>query len=365
MRRTLINSMLLLSEKDVRKCLNMKDCLEVNRQALVSLATGQARVPTRIGLEFNSLDSTADGGDGKGATDWTLFKPAAFDEPSAGPDGQPVTKLMGMKLASIRAQNPAAGLPTVPASILSLNPETGLVDAVVAATYLTGARTAAGSALATALVRPDCQHLVVFGAGLQAELHIHAISTAIGRPIPVTTIINRTAARAEQLRDKLPKEWTSQVNIVVSNPDDPLPVVEALSTASVVVTATNAATPIFAGSVVLPPGCHINGIGSYTPDMQEVPARAVDRCRVLIDTQEAREVGDLKNLAHQHPVSLLGTALQDPDHWLQHYREGMSMLDCSFYKAVGTAIQDVFTADMVVKRARELGIGTEVDMTEE
>jgi ornithine cyclodeaminase/alanine dehydrogenase-like protein (mu-crystallin family) len=41
------------------------------------------------------------------------------------------------------------------------------------------------------------------------------------------------------------------------------------------------------------------------------------------------------------------------------------MLDCSFYKAVGTAIQDVFTADMVVKRARELGIGTEVDMTED
>lgn len=44
------------------------------------------------------------------------------------------------------------------------------------ATYLTGLRTAAGSAVATELfAKPRPKNLVVFGAGLQAELHIRAL----------------------------------------------------------------------------------------------------------------------------------------------------------------------------------------------
>jgi ornithine cyclodeaminase len=148
------------------------------------------------------------------------------------------------------------------------------------------------------------------------------------------------------------------------NNDDPLEITETLSTADCIVTATNTNTPIFEGSSMLPSGCHINGIGSYTPEMQEVPVRVVDRCNILIDTPEARNVGDLKNIAPQHPVTLLGDALRDPEHWLAHHREKAPMFDCSFYKAVGTAIQDVVTADMVVKRARELGVGTNIDMGE-
>jgi ornithine cyclodeaminase len=148
------------------------------------------------------------------------------------------------------------------------------------------------------------------------------------------------------------------------NNDDPLEIAETLSTADCIVTATNTNTPIFEGSSMLPSGCHINGIGSYTPEMQEVPVRVVDRCNILIDTPEARDVGDLKNIAPQRPVTFLGDALQDPEHWLTHHREKAPMLDFSFYKAVGTAIQDIVTADMVVKRARELGVGTNIDMGE-
>jgi ornithine cyclodeaminase len=358
MRRTLLNTMLFLSEKDVRKCISMKDSLEASRVALISLANGEARVPTRIGLEYKAPDKAS-----TDTEDWSLFKPAALDNP----DSNKSTKLMGMKVVSLRDKNPKAGLPTAVATVMTFDAKTGFCDAVVASTYLTAVRTAAGSALATALARPDLKHLVVFGAGLQAECHIHAIATAIGRPIPLVTIINRSQDRAEQLKAKLPSEWTTECKVVLlhNENDDPLEIAETLSTADCICTTTNTNTPIFEGSSMLAPGCHINGIGSYTPDMQEVPARVVDRCRVLIDTPEARTVGDLKNMAAQHPVTLLGDALQDPEHWLAHYREGAAMFDCSFYKAVGTAIQDIVTADMVVKRARELGVGTDIDMTGE
>jgi hypothetical protein len=148
--------MLFLSEKDVRQCLTMKDSLEATRVALISLATGEARVPTRVGLSCTAPSSPSD--KATDTADWSLFKPAALDNA----DVNKSTKLMGMKLASIRAKNPAAGLPTVPATVLTLDVETGYVDAIVASTYLTAVRTAAGSALATALARPDLTHLVVF-----------------------------------------------------------------------------------------------------------------------------------------------------------------------------------------------------------
>jgi ornithine cyclodeaminase len=141
---------------------------------------------------------------------------------------------------------------------------------------------------------------------------------------------------------------------------DELGVAEALSTATVIVTATNTSSPLWASSGLIPPGCHINGIGSYTPEMQEVPSRFVsDRCAVWVDTVEARQVGDLQSLAPHHPCDLLGRVL------LQNRKQvdGWPHLDCTFYKAVGTAIQDVMTADLVVRRARERGLGTEVDLS--
>ena len=336
--------MLLLSESDVRRCLTMADCLRINREAFIAVANGTAHVPTRLGLPYHPAGSGTTAT--SGTPDWTLFKPAAYYRDDA--------VHMGMKLVSIRSHNPAHGLPLVPATILNVDAATGLVDAVVAGTYLTGMRTATGSALSTALLKPNLQHLVVFGAGLQAQLHVQAIATALGRPISRTTIVNRTVERARQL--ELPSDWTTQVDVV--HLYDPLQVAETLAKADVVVTATNTTTPLFDGQF-LPPGCHINGVGSYTPDMQEVAAPTVDRCRVVVDTQEAKQVGDLKHLTESHPVVLLGSMLEDPS----SLPSASETLDCTFFKSVGTAIQDVLTAQHVVQRARELGIGTEVDMS--
>lgn len=134
MRRSLVQRMLILSEKDVKQCLSMKDCLSANKTALISLATGQADVPTRIGLPYVGESSVCSGNDdaNKAAQDWTLFKPASY----ANPDK--TTALMGMKVVSPRANNPSKGFPLVPATILTLDAESGQADALVAATYLTG-----------------------------------------------------------------------------------------------------------------------------------------------------------------------------------------------------------------------------------
>jgi ornithine cyclodeaminase len=431
----LAHNMLLLSERDVRQCLSLTECLEVNRKALVALADGTAQVPTRLGIPYrgsgsittspssnadknssgsatstdvssdhrssshhshhdhshghshdhnhhhpspsqsagSSVSAAPNTGDSTKADDWTLFKPAAYSN-----------NFLGMKIVSIRSDNPAKrNLPLVPATVIGVDAETGVVDAIVAGTYLTAARTAAGSALATAHAlsllsnrggaAAPLKHLVVFGAGLQAELHVQMIVTALSSyavgetndestpsvmKIPMVTIVNRSIERAQALAHKL-GDWCDQVSAVALS--DEYGVAEALSSSNVIVTATNAVTPLFTSPSLIPPGCHINGIGSYTPTMQEVPSRLVsDRCVVWMDTAEARHVGDLQSLTPHHPAFLLGDVLAEHSHAgksLQHH------LDCTFYKAVGTAIQDVMTADLVVRKARQLELGTIVDMS--
>jgi len=362
--------MLILNENHVRQCLNMKDCLATNREAFIALAKGHAVVPTRLGLPYNGNNSNGNGNNnssaatGPSAQDWTLFKPAAAVMSSTQPDSH----LMGCKIVSIRNDNPASGLPLVPATILSVNARTGLVDGVLAGTYLTAARTAAGSALATALALRDkpLDHLVLFGAGLQAELHVQAIAEALPQTtLPLLTIINRSQERALSLKNKLLEstELSFQLEkINILRLDDSDAIAKALSTASTVVTTTNTMTPLFDHNIVLPVGCHLNGIGSYTPDMEEIPSRLVaEQCQVWIDTPEARDVGDLKHLTPQHPTELIGNLLAG--HSGPSGNDYRIHLPCTFYKAVGTAIQDVMTANTVIKKARELGIGMEVEMS--
>lgn len=336
--------MLLLSEENVRQCLSMKHCVEVNRRALQALRPGGgAEVPTRLGLPYYTSPTKREE-----AKDWSLFKPAAFY-------GDEIE--MGMKLVSVRADNPSKGLPLVPATVLLLNAATGEVQAILSGTYLTGARTAAGSAVATELVAGEkkMKHLVVFGAGLQAECHIEALQ-CVQPSISRITIVNRSRQRAEDLVAHLPDGVDGSVVLL----DDKKGIQDALRDADVVVTGTNTETPLFDGSW-LPPGCHVNGVGSYTPAMQEVDMTLVNRCRVLLDTQESLYVGDLKQMdQHKHPWKLLGEVLEDPS-WL-HAATGTNPTDCTFFKSTGTAVQDVLTAKLVVDRAKELSIGTEVDM---
>jgi ornithine cyclodeaminase len=252
--------MLILSEAEVRSCFPVSAAIECNRKALSSLrknGDGGALVPTRIGLPYTSSSPS---------TDWSLFKPAAY-YPTKKNEGDEDDIIMGMKVVSVRANNPSIGKPTVPATILLLNPETGEVSTIMAATYLTAARTAAGSALATELAFNKKSQknltLVVFGAGLQSELHIKSIQHVVR--VKKVIIINRTLERAERLKTELlqsnSESASSEISTLVLTDEEA--VHHAVQIADVIVTATNSCVPLFDGKLVKP-GCHINGVGSVS-----------------------------------------------------------------------------------------------------
>ena len=458
--------MLILSEAQVRQCLSIENCLAANRIALGALRSPSHKkkkklagnaipiVPPRIMLprcyqqrqqqqqqQNNSKTSFLQT---PIPIDTTLFKPAAFyygnnddvnnthtprndsndnDAQSEKSISSTGTKdhlsstsaststsasnsamLMGIKVVSVRSKNNSIGKPTVPATITMIDPETGEVNAVLGATYLTAARTAAGSAIATklcmdsmdhtdtdtdtdtcctdndtsctdttdneptrnsnkVLVHQHGKHLVVFGAGLQAELHIRSIHHILPGQIHKVTIVNRTKPRAEHLHQLLSNDPdTRNLEYHLATLDDKHVLKHIVEHADIIVTAINCSDPLFDWRWVRRDShCHINGVGSYLSSSEEVECTFVrDHCLTIADTMEALDVGDLKYIHEDSDcfVGLLGDLL-----------EGGATIDgakrqskCTFFKSVGTAIQDIMTADDVVKTATRLGIGTNVEI---
>ena len=244
----------------------------------------------------------------------------------------------------------------------------------VAATYLTATRTAAGSALATEMALSNHDKikdltLVVFGAGLQAEMHIKCIKFVVN--INKVIIVNRTIERAEKLKELILNEQPAQdaetkglisdISVVLLS--DEKEVQNAVSSADVIATTTNTCTPLFRGKLPKP-GCHINGVGSYTPNMEEVDDDLIKRCEVLIDTKEALDVGDLSCLngdreTPNNLTGLIGDALVGN---IQFGKRTDDKVDCTFFKSVGTAIQDVVSANVAAESARENNVGVNVEM---
>jgi ornithine cyclodeaminase len=100
-------------------------------------------------------------------------------------------------------------------------------------------------------------------------------------------------------------------------------------------------------------GAHINAIGAFKPEMQEVDEEMILRWRLFVDSREAclEEVGDLiiplkKGLIGQADIQAeLGEVIAGKDPGRRNPQE------ITYFKSVGNAVQDISVAQAVVQRA--------------
>lgn len=102
--------------------------------------------------------------------------------------------------------------------------------------------------------------------------------------------------------------------------------------------------------------------------MKEVDDTLVQRCEVLVDTSEALDVGDLSYLKSidenkvSNNIGLIGDALVGNVKVGKLRDDPTFQIDCTFYKSVGTAIQDVVSAQYVSKMATLNGMGMSIEI---
>lgn len=323
---------LVLTKDDVVSVLDMKDCIDVLDAAFTEMAKGSAMLPLRVGIAPP-----------KGLN---LYMPAYLQEMNA----------LACKVVSVYKDNPTEfDLPTVMGTVLLQDSITGQVVCIMDGGYLTAVRTGAVSGLATKyLAREDeGQVAAIFGAGIQAEMQVWAVCEAGNIASALVYDILPDAASA------FAAKWSERLGIPVEVAET----AEALLEADVICAATTSATPLFDGSLVKP-GTHINGIGSHSPGARELDSTIIKRSLLIADSREAclNEAGDV-----MIPISE-GAITEDHIHAelaeiVAGMKEGRTSADqITLFKSNGLAIQDAATAKLAYDKAREMGIGTEVEI---
>ena len=136
---------------------------------------------------------------------------------------------------------------------------------------------------------------------------------------------------------------------------------QAVKGADILCLATTSHVPIFQDND-LKPGAHINAVGSYTPEMQEIPGETIKRALVVVDSKDAvlQETGDI--------IKPLQEGLIQEDHI--HGEIGDILLDrlparaddkqITCFKSVGNAVQDVKAAQLALQNAQRENLGKRV-----
>jgi ornithine cyclodeaminase len=329
--------MLVLTATDVRMALPMPQAIEGMKHAFAALSDGRAEVPLRGRLPVPAHEGL------------TLLMPA-FVRPADREEA------LAVKVVSLFPGNPSRGLAYIQAAVLVLEPGTGKALALLEGGSLTAIRTgAAGGAGVDLLSRPESRVLALFGAGVQGRTQLEAACTVRG--IDTAGIFDNEVASARRLVEELAGSGSIPRDIrIAASPR------EAVMQADVICTATTSHTPVFSDAD-LKAGVHISAIGSYTPEMQEIPADTLKRARLVVDHRSAalEETGDL--------IQPIRAGIFDPDHIAAELGEVVlgrkagrsSDTEITCFKSVGIAVQDAVAAGLVVDNARRLGLGQDVD----
>lgn len=329
--------MRILNRQQVRSLVPMSTAIDLMAQAFGDLAAGTAQSPLRTALEAPNGPGVA------------LFMPAYV----------PSVAALGLKVVSVFPGNKTRGLPTITSAVMLVDDTTGEPVALMDGGYLTALRTGAISGLATRLLsRAESRVLAVVGAGAQAVTQAAAVCAV--RDIDRVVFVTRSPERGDAVLAALGADWPELASRSESTQD----VAAAIQAADIICTATSSATPVFDDADVRQ-GTHINGVGSFKPEMQEIPSATVQRALVVVDQLEPalEEAGDLIIPLHTGEIALDHVS-REIGHLVLGDLAGRTADDqVTFFKSVGNAVQDMVVARMAFDIAASQDIGVEVSLT--
>ena len=327
--------MLILSKEEVRQALPMSEMIAATKDAFAALSSGKAEIPLRSHLTIPPHGGTS------------LFMPAYLQDKTG--------ETLAIKIVSIFPHNLDRDLPLIHAAVLVLEADTGRPLALLEGGSLTAIRTGAVSGAATDLLaRSDSQVVGIFGAGVQSRTQLEAVCTT--RPIQKVFIYDPQENLVADFIEEMAGQGPIPSDLRLAK--DPQ---EASSQADVICCATTSTTPVFY-DYHLKPGVHINGVGSYTPEMQEIPPETVQRALLVVDSRQAAlsEAGDIiqpikeGRIKAEHIQAELGEII------LGDKPGRVDATQITFFKSVGNAVQDAAAAQLALENAKKMGLGQHV-----
>jgi len=233
----------------------------------------------------------------------------------------------GVKWVSVYPDNWRQNLPSIVATIILCDPNTGYPLAIMDGTYITNVRTgAAGGVAVKYLARRDSSVIGFIGAGMQAKTQLLAISEVLPqiKEVKVFDLHRDTSL-------KYAEEMGSGLSLNIG----PVETIREATEADIVVTTTPSRTPIVKKQHIRP-GTHINAIGADANGKQELEADLL--------TGGVIKIEDI--------YGTLGEVVAN----IKKGRENDE--EITIFDSTGLAIEDIICAKLVYEKAKEKGVTT-------
>jgi len=131
----------------------------------------------------------------------------------------------------------------------------------------------------------------------------------------------------------------------------------------VIVLATTSRVPVLDGDWITV-GAHINSIGVVGPDGRELDDKTIKKAKIVVDTMEGTlaETGDLI-IPIKNGVISQDNIYAELHEIVSGEKPGRtSQTETTCWKGVGLALEDAAVAKMVYDKAKEEGIGKEMEI---
>lgn len=265
-------------------------------------------------------------------------------------------QMAGMKWVNVRGIKDNMPVPTVTALLILNDQKRGIPAAILEATWLTAMRTAVCTAIAAYyLANRHSKVLTIIGAGVQGEMHIHAMKHYF-LEIEEIRIYNRTAEKAQHLASKIQRKYSIPVR-VCENPET------AVRDGDIIVSATNSKDPIIEKEW-LKQGVFYAQVGMnectfdavryfnrvYVDDWEQIIQRGVQTLAIMKKAGEFSENDIAGSLGQIINKKIMGRTHQD---------------ERIMFSNIGLGILDVAIGWRIYNEALQRGIGHKLPLWEE
>ena len=258
-----------------------------------------------------------------------------------------------LKVVGYHPTNPGKReLPTILSVAMTFDTESGHLICLLDGTFPTAIRTGAASAVASrVLASKESKILGLIGAGAQAVAQLHAISRVFELDEVLVFDTNTETSKTFARRTAFMNETGVAIKACAKE--------ELVSRSDIICTSTSVAVgegPVFDDSG-LNSWVHINAVGSDFPGKTEVPLSVLRRSLVCPDfSGQAVKEGECQQLSGSEIGPDLVAIVNDVKTY-SRFRNKPTVFD-----STGWALEDHVVVDILIRRARELGCGSEISV---
>jgi alanine dehydrogenase len=321
---------IFLTEQEVTDLLTMEETLAAVESVFKLQATGEATNETRRRVRTQGSVLMTMSGALSGFTT---------------PSGSEFKGLLGLKSYTV-----ARGQARFYVSLFDA--VTGELLAFIEADKLGQMRTGAASGVATKyLAREHAKSVGIYGTGWQAQSQLAAVCAV--RQIEEVRVFSRKPENRELFCQRM----AAELNLVNIHPVESG---EAAADADILITITSSREPVVEGKW-LKPGTHINAAGGNSILRREVDDEAVTRASLLaVDSLEQAKMESGEFVTAVEKGLLTWERVKELRHVVNDQSLGRTNNEqITLFKSLGIAIEDVATAAVIYRKAKEQQAGKE------